>query len=178
MPKKTASFTVYLSGELFDLKHLIGNAYLAEAIYDRSHGRYLCVLPQDFEPRGASARTLRDRGLRALVACDLALFLFDGLAVDGACVAEFMYAKAADIPALVLRSDRRTGIAPSSPWIAMAARFPRTAVLSVDGPGLYRAQVRRRHPRLDPARRAIRGSRSPPPPRSPATRVKGSRCVA
>jgi hypothetical protein len=48
MKKKKRSYTVYLGGELFSLKHLIGNAWLAEAIYEKSHGRFRCLLPQDF----------------------------------------------------------------------------------------------------------------------------------
>jgi len=49
MKKKPRSLNVFFAGELFNLKHLIGNAYLAEAIYEKSHGRYLCQLPQDFD---------------------------------------------------------------------------------------------------------------------------------
>ena len=52
--KKKRSLTVYFASELYGLSHIIGNAYLAEAIYEKSHGRYLCQLPQDLEPRGAA----------------------------------------------------------------------------------------------------------------------------
>ena len=47
MKKKQRSYTVYFAGELFSLKHLIGNAWLAEAIYEKSHGKFRCLLPQD-----------------------------------------------------------------------------------------------------------------------------------
>src|SRR5688500_10631134 len=72
--KKQRSYSVYLGGELFSLKHLIGNAWLAEAIYEKSQGRFHCLLPQDFsELRGRSSRAIRDTNFRALVASDLAL---------------------------------------------------------------------------------------------------------
>jgi len=60
MKKKDRSLNVYFAGELFNLKHLIGNAYLAEAIYEKSHGRYLCALPQDYNSRGTAPRSIRD----------------------------------------------------------------------------------------------------------------------
>ena len=107
MKKKTRSSTVYFASELFTLKHLIGNAYLAEAIYEKSQGRYLCELPQDFEPRGTTARAVRDQDIKALMACDLALFNFDGTELDSGTVVEFMFAKFADIPCVILRSDLR-----------------------------------------------------------------------
>jgi hypothetical protein len=148
MKKKSPSLSVYFAGELFNLKHLIGNAYLAEAIYEKSHGRYLCVLPQDFEPRGRSPRTLRDQAFRALAACDLALFNFDGADLDSGTVAEFMVAKFADIPAVVLRSDRRNPGGPS-PWNVMVNSYPRTLTVAVDGLASYQAIVRRRQRRID-----------------------------
>lgn len=98
MKKKLRSLNVFFAGELFNLKHLIGNSYLAEAIYEKSHGRYLCALPQDFDPRGTAPRTIRDHHIRSLVGCDLALFSFDGPDLDSGTVAEFMIAKFADIP--------------------------------------------------------------------------------
>jgi len=45
MKTKQKSHSVYFASELFSVKHLIGNAYLAEAIYEKSHGRFLCRLP-------------------------------------------------------------------------------------------------------------------------------------
>ncbi len=38
-------YTIYFAGELFDHKHLIGNALLASHIESLSGGRYRCVLP-------------------------------------------------------------------------------------------------------------------------------------
>ena len=149
MKKKDRSLSVYFAGELFNLKHLIGNAYLAEAIYEKSHGRYLCALPQDFDARGTAQRTIRDHHIRTLVGCDMALFSFDGPDLDSGTVVEFMMAKFADIPSVVLRTDRRWAGARTPQWNLMANFFPRTVVLSLDGLGAYKAIVKRRHRKID-----------------------------
>jgi nucleoside 2-deoxyribosyltransferase len=155
MKKKKRSYTIYFGGELFSLKHLIGNAWLAEAIYEKSHGKFRCVLPQDFaELRGRSARAIRDYNLRALAACDLALFNFDGSDLDSGTVVEFMFAKFADVPAVLLRTDiRNAGDYRDEPWNLMASFFPRTT--TIRGPSLfdYRAVLPRRHRQLDDALR-------------------------
>lgn len=153
MKKKKRSYSVYLAGELFSLKHLIGNAWLAEAIYEKSHGRFRCVLPQDFsELRGRSARAIRDFNLRALTACDLVLFNFDGCDLDSGTVVEFMLAKAADIPALLLRTDiRNAGDHRAEPWNVMASFFPRTATVIVPSLFAYRGSLPRQRRRVDPA---------------------------
>ena len=109
MKKKKQSLTVYFASELFSLKHLIGNAYLAEAIYEKSHGRYLCVLPQNLEQRGNTAKSIRDQDILTLLGCDLGLFNYDGTELDSGTVVEFMFAKFADIPSVILRSDFRQG---------------------------------------------------------------------
>jgi nucleoside 2-deoxyribosyltransferase len=154
MKKKQRTYSVYLGGELFSLKHLIGNAALAEAIYEKSHGRFRCVLPQDFTVlRGRSGRMIRDFNLRALVACDLALFNFDGADLDSGTVVEFMCAKFVDLPSVLLRTDiRNGGDHRDEPWNLMASYFPRT--LTVIAPGLfdYRSGLhRRQRPRVDHA---------------------------
>ncbi|MES2693016.1 MAG: nucleoside 2-deoxyribosyltransferase [Verrucomicrobiota bacterium] len=153
MKKKKRTYTVYLGGELFSLKHLIGNAWLAEAIYEKSHGRFRCMLPQDFsELRGRSARTIRDYNLRALVGCDLALFNFDGSDLDSGTVVEFMFAKAADIPAVLVRSDiRNAGDYRTEPWNLMASFFPRTATVIMPSLFAYRTSLEGRRRRIDPA---------------------------
>lgn len=149
MPKKTRSSTVYFASELFTLKHLIGNAYLAEAIYEKSHGRYLCELPQDFEPRGSTPRAIRDQDIRALVACDLAIFNFDGSELDSGTVIEFMFAKFADIPSVILRSDLRAAGDSTDPWNLMASFYPRTVNVVVPSLLSYKAILKRRHRRLE-----------------------------
>jgi hypothetical protein len=149
MKKKQRSLNVFFAGELFNLKHLIGNAYLAVAIYEKSHGRYLCVLPQDFDPRGTTPRTIRDHHIRSLVGCDLALFSFDGPDLDSGTLAEFMIAKFADIPSVILRSDRRGAGSRTLQWNPMANYYPRTAILSLDGLGAYKAILKKKHRKLD-----------------------------
>jgi len=149
MKKKQRSLNVFFGGELFNLKHIIGNAYLAEAIYEKSHGRYLCALPQDFDPRGTAARSIRDHHIRALVASDLALFSFDGADLDSGTVAEFMIAKFADIPSVVLRSDRRGAADKTSQWNPMVNYFPRTVIVTLDGLAAYKVILKRRQRRID-----------------------------
>jgi nucleoside 2-deoxyribosyltransferase len=149
MKKKSRSLTVFFAGELFNLKHLIGNAYLAEAIYEKSHGRYLCVLPQDLDPSGTAPRSVRDRDIRTLVAADLALFSFDGTELDSGTVVEFMIAKFADIPAVVLRSDRRASWDGYGQWNLMANFYPRTALVRADALVAYKSIIKRRHRKLD-----------------------------
>jgi nucleoside 2-deoxyribosyltransferase len=144
--KKKRSYSVYFGGELFNLKHLLGNAYLAEAIHEKSHGRYLCRLPQDFELRGFHPQTIRDQDIRALLECDLALFCFDGAELDSGTVIEFMFAKFADIPAVLLRSDIRAAgdQERGDPWNLMASFYPRTATVRLPSLLEYRAVQKRR----------------------------------
>lgn len=151
MKRKPRGYRVYLAGELFSLKHLIGNAWLAEAIYEKSHGRFRCVLPQDFvELRGRSPAAIRDHNLRALVGCDLALFHFDGTDLDSGTVVEFMVAKFADLPSVLLRTDiRQSGDARQAPWNVMARYFPRTTEVIAPSLSEYRGALLRRPRRLD-----------------------------
>jgi nucleoside 2-deoxyribosyltransferase len=144
MKKKQKSLTVYFASELFSLKHLIGNAYLAEAIYEKSHGRYLCVLPQNLEQRETKAQSIRDQDIRSLLNCDLGLFNYDGTELDAGTVVEFMFAKFADIPSVILRSDfRQGGDQRGDPWNLMTSFFPRTANVIVDSLSLYKTTIRR-----------------------------------
>lgn len=157
MKKKKASYTVYFASELFSLKHVIGNAYLAEAIYEKSHGKYLCVLPQNLEQRSTSAHAVRDRDIRALLECDFGLFNYDGPELDSGTVVEFMLAKFADLPAVILRSDfRRAGDQRGDPWNLMTSFYPRTVNVIVDSLGAYKASRRRRPPRARPTDEVVR----------------------
>lgn len=132
--------TVYLAGELFSAKHLIGNALLAQAIHDESQGRLACVLPQNLEQRETTAHAVRDQDLRAVLSCDLGLFHFDGTDLDSGTVTEYLFAKFADIPTVILRTDfRHSGDQSKAgdPWNLMNSFFPRTKNIVVDGMGLY-----------------------------------------
>ncbi len=122
----------YFAGELFSQKHLVGNALLAESIYRTSEHRYLPILPQDLEFRDVSPQAIRDQDLLGLVQCDLALFHFDGPELDSGTVVEFMFAKFADIPSVILRTDFREGgdqAGAGDPWNLMCSFFPRTEVV-------------------------------------------------
>lgn len=147
------SRAVYFAGELFSAKHLVGNAYLAEAIHAASHGRYLCRLPQDFELRGHHPQLIRDKDIRSLLECDLALFNFDGPELDSGTVVEFMFAKFADIPCVILRSDFRAAgdQGPGNdPWNLMASFYPRSISVPVNALALYKkAHVAARRAALD-----------------------------
>ena len=122
-------YTIYFAGQLFDHKHLAGNALLASCIDSDSQGRYRCILPQNLEQRGIGPMGIRDQDLRTVMECDLALFNFDGSELPPGAVVEYMYAKMLDIPAVILRTDFRGGgdqDAEGDPWNLMASFYPRT----------------------------------------------------
>ena len=122
------TFSVYFAGDLFDHKHLIGNALLAEAIERHSGGRYTCVTPQDLEQSTGRAADIRNQDLKQVMACDLGLFNFDGADLDSGTVVEFMMAKFLDIPAVVLRSDFRSSgdqDKDGDDWNLMCSFYPR-----------------------------------------------------
>src|SRR6202023_480031 len=131
--------SVYFAGELFSLKHLVGNAALADAIAKLSGGRFACVLPQTLEDRAMIAHEIRDQDIVALAGCDLAVFNFDGPELDSGTVAEFMLAKFADIPSLLLRTDfRRGGDQGVDPWNLMMSFYPRTRTLCLNSMEIYK----------------------------------------
>jgi nucleoside 2-deoxyribosyltransferase len=131
--------TIYFAGELFNAKHLIGNSALALAIEQQSAGEFVCRLPQTLEQRSNSAQQIRDRDLEVLIECDLAIFNFDGTEVDSGTVVEFIVAKFADIPSLLLRTDfRKGGDQGEHPWNLMMSYYPRTRTCLLDSIILYK----------------------------------------
>jgi nucleoside 2-deoxyribosyltransferase len=95
---------------------------------------------------------VRDHNLRALAGCDLALFNFDGSDLDSGTLVEFMLAKFADIPAVLLRTDiRNAGDTRAVPWNLMASFFPRTANVIVASLSDYRGVMLQRRQRVEPA---------------------------
>lgn len=132
------SFSIYFAGELFSLKHLLGNALLAEQIYTQSEGRYRCIVPQDLEQRDTSAIAIRDQDLLQVVKSDFGIFHFDGPELDSGTVVEYMVAKMLDIPSILLRTDfRKAGDSDGDPWNLMCIGYPRTKVIVLDGMALY-----------------------------------------
>ncbi len=132
-------FSVYFAGELFSSKHLVGNAALADAIAKASNLNFICVLPQALEERNLGAQDIRDQDIVALIGCDLAIFNFDGPELDSGTVTEFLFAKFADIPSLLLRTDfRRGGDQGDDPWNLMISFYPRTQTLCLNSMELYK----------------------------------------
>jgi nucleoside 2-deoxyribosyltransferase len=131
--------SIYFAGELFNAKHLIGNSALASAIERQSNGEFICRLPQTLEQRSNSGRQIRDQDLETLIDCDIAIFNFDGTEVDSGTVVEFMVAKFADIPSLLLRTDfRKGGDQGEHPWNLMMSYYPRTRSCLLDSISLYK----------------------------------------
>ena len=139
-------YTYYFAGELFSGKHLLGNVVLSEAIAHRSGGRYQSLLPQDLEQRNTTPQAIRDQDIRALLGCDLGLFNYDGPDLDSGTVVEFMFAKFADIPSVLLRTDFRHGgdqAHGGEPWNLMTSYFPRTATVVLDSLTIYKEEQSR-----------------------------------
>ncbi|HEY9676634.1 MAG TPA: nucleoside 2-deoxyribosyltransferase [Drouetiella sp.] len=133
-------FTVYLAGDLWTHKDLIGNALLGDFIKKVSKGRYECVLPQDLEEPINRSVDIRNYDLKHVMTCDMAIFNFDGANLDAGTVVEFIYAKMLDIPCVILRTDFRAageGGEDQDPWNLMATRWPRTQVLKLHGMAEY-----------------------------------------
>jgi len=136
--------SVYFAGELFSVKHLVGNAALADAIARLSCSRFVCVLPQTLENRAMSAHEIRDQDIVALLNCDLAIFNFDGPELDSGTVGEFMFARFADIPSLLLRTDfRRAGDQAAEPWNLMLSFYPQTKTLCLNSMEIYKLSIGR-----------------------------------
>lgn len=157
----SAPLQVYLAGELFSAKHLLGNAVLGQALYDVSAGRYVCLVPQDLEQRETTAHSIRDQDIRALMRCDVGIFHYDGPELDSGTVVEFLFAKMADIPSVLLRTDFRHGgdqIKGGDPWNLMTSFFPRTRSVVLNAMDLYHEGLNRTdHPEPETVVREKRG---------------------
>ena len=139
MVRPIGMFLVYFAGELFSSKHLVGNAALADAIAKASDMNFVCTLPQALEDRDLGAHDIRDQDFVTLIGSDLAIFNFDGPELDSGTVAEFLFAKFADIPSLLLRTDfRRGGDQGDDPWNLMISFYPRTKTLCLNSMELYK----------------------------------------
>lgn len=126
---------IYFAGDLFDAKDLGGNLLLAEAVEKISDNRYQVMLPQDGECEviERTAESIRDADFELLFECDIIVANFDGPDPDSGTVTEFCFAKMADIPALLLRTDFRDSgdrtLPDGDPWNLMCSHYPRTRVL-------------------------------------------------
>ena len=136
MPEQNS---VYFAGDLFNHKDLIGNLLLAEAIERESSGRYVCALPQHLEQSTSRSIDIRNNDLSKIVSADLILVNFDGTELDSGTVIEFLFAKALDVPAVILRSDFRSAgdQERGDPWNLMCSGYPRTGKLALNAMAWY-----------------------------------------
>ena len=136
MPEQNS---VYFAGDLFNHKDLTGNLLLAEAIERESSGRYVCVLPQHLEQSTSRSIDIRNNDLSKIVSADLILVNFDGTELDSGTVIEFLFAKALDVPAVILRSDFRSAgdQERGDPWNLMCSGYPRTGNLTLTAMSWY-----------------------------------------
>lgn len=140
------TYTYYHAGPLFTLAELHTNVLLSKAISQRSSGKFIPVLPQDLEQRDLTPHSIRDEDLRALLSCDLALFTYDGSELDAGTVVEYMTAKTADIPAVILRTDfRGSGDqgGKGDSWNLMSSNWPRTIGVTVNSMVEYKGSLAR-----------------------------------
>ena len=136
MPEQNS---VYFAGDLFNHKDLTGNLLLAEAIERETSGRYVCVLPQHLEQSTSRSIDIRNNDLGKIVSADLILVNFDGTELDSGTVIEFLFAKALDVPAVILRSDFRSAgdQERGDPWNLMCSGYPRTGKLTLNAMAWY-----------------------------------------
>ena len=136
MPEQNS---VYFAGDLFNHKDLTGNLLLAEAIERESSVRYVCVLPQHLEQSTSRSIDIRNNDLSKIVSADLILVNFDGTELDSGTVIEFLFAKALDVPAVILRSDFRSAgdQERGDPWNLMCSGYPRTGKLTLNAMAWY-----------------------------------------
>lgn len=141
---KIQCFSVYMAGELFDHKDLVGNALLAKHINRISQGRYNCVLPQNIDITDSPPEDIRNQNLKRLIRSDLSLFSFDGTELDSGTVVEFMVAKFLDIPSVVIRSDFRSSGdqgKDGDDWNLMCSFYPRTRIIRFNAITVYQEAV-------------------------------------
>ena len=133
------TYSIYFAGDLFNHKDLIGNLLLSEAIEKESSGRYLCVVPQHLEQSTNRSIDIRNSDLSEVIKADLILLNFDGTELDSGTVVEFLFAKALDIPAVILRSDFRAAgdQERGDPWNLMCSGYPRTRTVSLNAMSWY-----------------------------------------
>ena len=138
-------FKIYFAGDLFNHKDLLGNLLLADAIAEQSSGRFICALPQNLEHSSGRSVDIRNQDLLQIILSDLVLLNFDGSELDSGTVVEFIFAKALDIPAVILRTDFRNSgdqDRDGDPWNLMCSGYPRTEVITLNGMARYQEAIR------------------------------------
>ena len=138
-------FKIYFAGDLFNHKDLFGNLLLADAIAEQSSGRFICTLPQNLEHSSGRSVDIRNQDLLQIILSDLVLLNFDGSELDSGTVVEFIFAKALDVPAVILRTDFRSSgdqDRDGDPWNLMCSGYPRTEVITLNGMARYQEAIR------------------------------------
>jgi nucleoside 2-deoxyribosyltransferase len=137
---------IYWAGALFKHQELLGNLQLAKALETVADGRVAVHLPQDGETETSrDAIAIRNADLAELCACDAIVANFDGPELDSGTVLEFAFAKALDLPAVLLRTDfRNGGDTADAPWNLMLHGWPRTETLWLNSMRQYHTIVRAR----------------------------------
>ena len=128
---KNEAIEIYWAGGLFDYKELLGNIQLGTAVEEASNGKYKVYFPQNGECETArNTYDIRNQDLLSVLRSDVILANFDGTELDSGTVVEFCFAKALDIPALLLRTDfRDCGDSDEVPWNLMCSGWQRTKTL-------------------------------------------------
>lgn len=135
---KKRPLKIYFAGDLFDAKDLAGNLLCARAVEKFSAQRYKVILPQNSESevKERTTQSIRDADFEQLFECDLIVANFDGTDPDSGTVAEFCFAKMMDMPAVLLRTDFRSGgdetLPDNVPWNLMCVNYPRTRILCLN----------------------------------------------
>lgn len=141
--KETVS--VYFAGALFKAHDLTGNSHIGAAVENLSEGYFKMLLPQSFEPRSFAPKVIRDEDIKNVLKADAVVVQFDGTEVDSGTTVEYMIAKMADIPVVILRSDIRNGgdQGDGDPWNIMLSFFPRVVVKLVDSLSVYKEALKK-----------------------------------
>jgi nucleoside 2-deoxyribosyltransferase len=131
---KTEPISIYWAGGLFNYKELLGNLQLGTAVENISNGKYKVFFPQDCEcGTSRDIQGIRNQDLLSVLQCDVILANFDGTELDSGTVVEFCFAKALDIPAVLLRTDfRKCGDSDELPWNLMCSGWQRTNTLWIN----------------------------------------------
>lgn len=131
---KNEPISIYWAGGLFDYKEMVGNLQLGTAVEEVSNGKYKVYFPQNCEcDTSRDTQGIRNQDLLSILQCDVILANFDGTELDSGTVVEFCFAKALDIPAVLLRTDfRKCGDSNELPWNLMCSGWQRTNMLWIN----------------------------------------------
>lgn len=131
---KNDPISIYWAGGLFDFKELLGNLQLGTAVEEVSNGKYKVIFPQNGESETSrDIQVIRNQDLLAVLQSDVIVANFDGTELDSGTVVEFCFAKALDIPAVLLRTDfRNCGDSEDAPWNLMCAGWQRSNTLWIN----------------------------------------------